>query len=263
MNQIKFIATDMDGTLLNEHKQLPQDFMAVFSQLKQKGILFAAASGRQYQSLENTFAEVKDDVIFIAENGTLVMHKGQELAATTLPKEEVHAFIRAANRVPNVHIVLCGKKSAYVETTDRQALAEIRNYYHQLTAVSDLFTVEDDFIKVAVLHFTSTEQCVYPVVAPLFAASHQVVVSGEIWLDFMHKDASKGAAIKALQAQFDFSYEQSMSFGDYLNDAEMLAETYHSYAMENAHTQIKAIARFQAPSNQQAGVLTVIRQQVL
>ena len=53
-SSIKFIATDMDGTLLNDDKALPADFYAVFNQLDAKNILFAAASGRQYQSLANT-----------------------------------------------------------------------------------------------------------------------------------------------------------------------------------------------------------------
>ncbi|CAH6850437.1 hypothetical protein VCHA36P166_10247 [Vibrio chagasii] len=55
-----------------------------------------------------------------------------------------------------------------------------------------------------------------------------------------------------------FTYEQTMSFGDYLNDYEMLKESYHSYAMENAHPKLKEIARFGAPSNVDAGVFQVL-----
>jgi hydroxymethylpyrimidine pyrophosphatase-like HAD family hydrolase len=54
-----------------------------------------------------------------------------------------------------------------------------------------------------------------------------------------------------------------MSFGDYLNDLEMLKASYHSYAMDNAHPKIKEIARFQAPSNREAGVFTVIQRELL
>ncbi|KOO11836.1 HAD family hydrolase, partial [Vibrio xuii] len=76
---IKFIAADMDGTLLDENSQLNPEFFDVYQQLTEKGIIFSAASGRQYYSLRETFAPVKDDMMFIAENGTLVMHKGEEL----------------------------------------------------------------------------------------------------------------------------------------------------------------------------------------
>jgi HAD superfamily hydrolase (TIGR01484 family) len=79
---IKLIATDMDGTLLNDQGQLPEDFAATFLRLKEKNIIFAAASGRQYFSLRETFLAVKKDVLFIAENGTLLIYK-EELQELT------------------------------------------------------------------------------------------------------------------------------------------------------------------------------------
>ncbi|XEI33911.1 Cof-type HAD-IIB family hydrolase [Aeromonas veronii] len=262
-NSIKFIATDMDGTLLNSQKALPADFFEVFGRLQQQGVLFAAASGRQYHSLADTFAAIKDQMVFIAENGTYVVYQGKELHSALIAQQDAYRMIAAVRAIPGSHLVLCGKQLAYTETKCQQALSEIKNYYHSLRQVDDLLAIDDEFIKVAVLNFNSTERHVYPVVAPQFADSHQVVISGEHWLDFMHKEASKGTAIKKLQTLFDFNFEQSMSFGDFLNDVEMLKETYHSYAMANAHPDIKRLARFSAPGNDEQGVTTVIRQQVL
>ncbi|SKA56909.1 Cof-type HAD-IIB family hydrolase [Photobacterium toruni] len=262
-SSIKFIATDMDGTLLSDEKRLPADFYDIFNQLDAKNILFAAASGRQYQSLVNTFEPIKDKMLFIAENGTLVMHHGKELYSSTIPTSEIHTIINSIKTIDNTFIVLCGKNSAYTETTDAQALEEIKKYYHNLEFVDDLLMVDDEFIKIAVLNFNGTEQQVYPIIAPLYSQTHQVVISAQVWLDVMHKTASKGAAIKELQRIFDFTFEESMSFGDFLNDVEMLKETYFSYAMDNAHPEIKQLARFHAPSNNEQGVMTIIKEQVL
>ncbi|OBU12796.1 HAD family hydrolase [Photobacterium aquimaris] len=262
-SSIKFIATDMDGTLLNDNKQLPDNFYDVFNELHAKNIIFSAASGRQYQSLVNTFEPVKDKMLFIAENGTLVMYQGKELYSSTIPTSEIHAIITSVKAIENTFIVLCGKNSAYTETTDPQALEEINKYYHNLEIVSDLLAVDDEFIKIAVLNFNGTEQQIYPIIAPLYSQTHQVVVSAKVWLDIMHKTASKGSAIKELQRIFNFTFEESMSFGDFLNDVEMLKETYFSYAMDNAHPKIKQLARFHAPSNNEQGVMTVIKTQVL
>ncbi|MCD9480369.1 Cof-type HAD-IIB family hydrolase [Photobacterium phosphoreum] len=262
-SSIKFIATDMDGTLLNDEKALPADFYHVFNELDAKNVLFAAASGRQYQSLVNTFEPIKDKILFIAENGTLVMYQGKELYSSTIPTPEIHTIINSIKAIDNTFIVLCGKNSAYTETTDEHAIEEIKKYYHNLEFVTDLLAVDDEFIKIAVLNFNGTEQQVYPIIAPLYAQTHQVVISAKIWLDVMHKTASKGAAIKELQRIFDFKFEESMSFGDFLNDIEMLKETYFSYAMDNAHPEIKQLARFHAPSNNEQGVMTIIKQQVL
>ena len=48
---IKLIATDMDGTLLNSKNEIQDGFYEVFNKLEEKGIIFAAASGRQYYNL--------------------------------------------------------------------------------------------------------------------------------------------------------------------------------------------------------------------
>ncbi len=128
-------------------------FYDVFDALHTKDVLFSAASGRQYQSLVNTFEPVKDKMVFIAENGTLVMYQGKELYSSTIPTSEIHTIITRVKAIDNTFIVLCGKNSAYTETTDTQALEEINKYYHNLEIVSDLFAVDDEFIKIAVLNF--------------------------------------------------------------------------------------------------------------
>ena len=48
---IRFIASDLDGTLLDEKKQLPEEIFGVLGQLHERGDLFAPASGRQLVQL--------------------------------------------------------------------------------------------------------------------------------------------------------------------------------------------------------------------
>ncbi|CAM4403588.1 hypothetical protein VIAG107301_15325 [Vibrio agarivorans] len=50
---IKFIASDMDGTLLDQYGRLDPELFEIILQLESKGILFSAASGRQYYSLRS------------------------------------------------------------------------------------------------------------------------------------------------------------------------------------------------------------------
>lgn len=253
----------MDGTLLNEMGKLDPEFFNVYQQLSEKGILFAAASGRQYYSLMQTFAPIKNDMLFIAENGTLVMHRGEELYSCTIEKSSIHNIVAQARTIDKAHIVLSGKKSAYIETRDSRALEEIQKYYHRCENVEDLLSVEDEFIKVAICHFDGSEANIYPTINDKFGHDHKVVVSAKIWLDVMNNNASKGAAIEHLQEKLEFGYNETMSFGDYFNDVEMLEASYYSYAMENAHKGVIKHARFRAPSNHDSGVLTVIKRHVL
>lgn len=259
LDSIKFIASDMDGTLLDQYGRLDPEFFDLFLRLEEKGILFSAASGRQYYSLRDTFAPIQDRILYVAENGTLVIHNDKELYSCTIPKAEVAEIIKVARTIDGANIVLCGKRSAYIETGDQKSLEEFQKYYHRCETVADLLEVDDEFIKVAICHFEGSEELVFPSMDAQFGESHKVVVSAKIWLDIMNAQASKGAAIQHLQQMMNFTPAETMAFGDYLNDLEMLQVSEHSYAVANAHEEIKKIARFSAPSNQEAGVLTVLK----
>ena len=66
---IKLIASDLDGTLLKEGTMdINPEIYDIIRKLKAKGIVFAAVSGREYDSIERVFAPVKDDIYFIAGN---------------------------------------------------------------------------------------------------------------------------------------------------------------------------------------------------
>ena len=84
---IKLIASDLDGTLLQGSPQVSPEMLELIPQMKASGILFAVASGRQYYSLKNLFSPVWEDMLFICENGALIMQGGQELSADQIPRE--------------------------------------------------------------------------------------------------------------------------------------------------------------------------------
>ena len=71
---IKLIATDMDGTLLNSKNEIQDGFYEVFNKLEEKGIIFAAASGRQYYNLLKRFEFFwKIKIQLVNSNGLVIM----------------------------------------------------------------------------------------------------------------------------------------------------------------------------------------------
>ena len=259
---IRLIACDMDGTLLDDDDAIHDEFWPLIETLYARGIIFCPASGRQYSSLLNRFEPIADDLIFIAENGTYVIQKGVELSSDPLSLDDARSMIRVARdlkrREPGVNMVLCGKRSAYIESTDQAFNNEIAKYYLQLEIVDDLLTVEDDILKVAIFAFQSSERVTYPAFER-FSGIHQVVVSGQHWLDVMVKDANKGSGIRHIQEKLGITRDQTMVFGDFLNDMEMMDEATYSFAMANAHPALKERARYLSPGNADNGVVRTIK----
>ena len=93
---IKMVASDLDGTLLIGGRQtLPEEIFPLVKELKNMGILFVAASGRQYANMRNLFAPVKDEMAFISENGGLAVQNEKLLYCDSFDKELVREIIQA------------------------------------------------------------------------------------------------------------------------------------------------------------------------
>ena len=259
---IRLIACDMDGTLLDDEHAIHDDCWPLIDALHARGIIFCPASGRQYYNLLERFEPIADEVIFIAENGTYVVRHGVELCSDGLDADVVRELIGQVRTLDSgaaeVGAVLCGKRSAYIERRDAAFLEQVRKYYHRLEIVDDLLAIKDDFLKVAVFDFESSERVSAPAFAR-FRSSHQVVVSGAHWLDVMAPQANKGTGLRRIQESLQISREQTMVFGDFLNDLEMMDEAAYSFAMANAHPVLKARARFLSPGNTDNGVVRTIK----
>jgi Cof subfamily protein (haloacid dehalogenase superfamily) len=252
----------MDGTLLDGQGQVHEHFWPLAAELKRRGILFCPASGRQYFTLREQFADIATDMVFIAENGSYVVRHGLELCSDGLDAADAHALIGTMRRSiadgVDAGLVLCGKRSAYVERSDPDFLSRVAPYLAELTVVDDLLDVADDeFLKVSVFDFGNAETSTAPWLAD-FGDTHTVRVSGEHWVDVTSRTANKGRAIRHLQEKFDISVDQTMVFGDFLNDLEMMDAATFSFAMDNAHPELRERASFVAPSNLENGVVRTI-----
>ncbi len=256
-HDVRLVVCDMDGTLLTATGELPEGFVPMRAAMRERGITFVPASGRQYATLAQMFGD--GDGSFVAENGTLVVHEGRSIATSLVEKDAVRHVIELARatRAADVGLVVCGVRSAYIERRDAPFVAEVKKYYASLEIVEDLTVVEDDVLKVAVFDFDDAESTAATVLREV-ARDHQVVVSSTHWVDVMHPEANKGVGVRALQRALGVTPAQTVAFGDYLNDLELLDSAELSFAMANAHPEVLARARFVAPSNRQAGVLAVM-----
>jgi len=259
---IRLIASDMDGTLLDASGAVPERFWPVLERMLAAGIVFVPASGRQYQTLQAVFGD-RSGLVYIAENGTNIVQDGTSIALEPVVGSiitPVVQWVRAtASAGADLGIVVCGAGSAYIERGDDDFVAQVRPYYAALKVVDDVIAAAagDDVLKLAIFDRGRAETRTGPAVRALGLPA-DVVISGDNWVDIMRPGANKGKALVLLQRHLGVTREQTMAFGDFLNDAEMLDAAGHSYAMANAHQSIRDRARHQAPSNLDEGVITSI-----
>jgi len=257
-SEVELIISDLDGTLLNNNHQISSRFFEQFQQLKSLGVKFIAASGRQYHGMAEKFATIKNEITIIAENGAYIVHKGEELDVNAIPSEQVNLLIKIALDLPKTHIVLCGKKRAYFGRSEEGFENIIKEFYPKHQIIENyLDLADDDFLKIAIHHPEGSEAHILPYFSSL-SEDFQLKISDINWLDISLKSTHKGNAIEKIQQQLNIDALNTMAFGDYNNDAEMLTNANFSFAMENAHPNIKAIAKYETTSNENFGVENII-----
>lgn len=262
---IKLIISDMDGTLLNKHDEIDPEFWDIEKRLSKEGVIFSIASGRPYYNLVKKFDQIKDNLLFICENGGFAVYKGQELFSNPMDFKDVDEIAKICNNLKGVITLLCGKKSAYVEK-DRflnnsiETQNEIRRYYNNLELIEDIKEIDDDIVKIAICDILGAETNSYPILEK-YKDRFQVVISGAIWIDLSKLGTNKGMAIEKIQEKLNISQDETMAFGDYLNDYEMMKYAKYSYAMKNAHPELIAISNFiTKDDNNNNGVTNTIKE---
>jgi hypothetical protein len=258
---IKLIVSDMDGTLLDSSKNINPEFWDVYKKIKEKGIIFCIASGRQYYNLVENFEEMKNDLFFIAENGGFVAKGEKEIYSKSLSKDIVSEIIDKSKELRDASVVLGSKHSAYIEDDSDKFRAEISKYYKNIILVDNFKEVEEDILKVAIYDFNRAETNSYSHYKYL-KDKVKIIVSSEHWLDVMHMEVNKGAAVSELQKQLGISKDETLIFGDYMNDYEMMSCAKYSYAMANGHPKLIEKANFKAPSNDENGVVRIIKEYI-
>ena len=256
---IRLVAADMDGTLLDSEKRMPPGMFEAISKLGAQGVRFAAASGRQYYDLLRNFPGLWQEMLFICENGAMTFGGGKLLDIREIPREMLEEPVRLARALPDTYVILCGEQSAWLESDEPVFRENAAMYYARLTRVPDVLEAarDDRICKIAVFHHRTMEREVYPVLRR-FEARFQVALSGDSWVDLMTPGVNKGGAMRRLQESLGLTPDECMAFGDYLNDCELMQAVTYSYGMANAHPALRAVCRFEAPSNDEHGVLRVL-----
>ncbi len=257
---IKLIATDMDGTFLNEKKEFSEEFFIIFEDIKKMNIIFVIASGNQFYHLYNQFLPVSDDLYFIAENGSYITKGKKELKSFCLKTEYVQVVIDILNQFPSLMPMICGKKKTYTFKKYRQYEKIIQNHYDEYAFINYIEDINDEILKFSIHDPMHQVSNYVKDIRKQLPKQLKIVTSGNEWMDIQDVNMHKGVGITFLQEMYQIKREECIAFGDQMNDYELMKSVYYAYAMENAVPDIKNIAYEVISSNEDQGVLKKLKQ---
>lgn len=255
---INIVATDLDGTLLNNHHRFNDAlFGKVLSAIKKQQGHLVIASGEQLDWCERKFSTWQNQLAFVAANGAVVRDDdGQVISTNSFTAADLQAARRALARTGNSLFIVSGVRTAYAL---RQSPANFRQmisfYYPHLQTVNDWAAIQLPIIKVAVAVAEHSERDAARILNSQLGARLQAIVGGNGELDILKTGTGKGPALQILLNRFKKSHKDLLVFGDQLNDATMFRLAGESCAVSNAVPEIKALATKVIQSNDQGAVL--------
>ncbi|RRK11310.1 HAD family hydrolase [Lactiplantibacillus garii] len=261
---VKLIATDMDGTFLDNHGEYDRPrFTKIYRALQQRGIQFVIASGHQAVELADYFADYPD-MWLIGGNGAELLNARVGLSAETFTPSATAQVLAGLAPYPELQLALCGTRTVYVaQNANPSFVAQMRDYYYQLETVADLTTVTEPVVKFDVIcPPEKTDQLVYEL-TPKLAGIAVPVSGGQGSMDLIQPGMHKGRALKRLGQRLGIAPTEMLAFGDGTNDLEMFHYVKTGVAMQNAPANVKANAAAVTGTNLDGGVLSYIEQHVL
>lgn len=267
---VKLIASDMDGTFLNEGGVYDQArFIRLLDRLEAKGIRFVVSSGNNMARLNMIFEGLIDRLDFVSDNGSRVLVGREEIASQALEREDVLALLDYFKghwmdyrlMVSSGDQSFCQQGMIFDMPTAMVTPEQAKAFQDMMIPLADLQRdLPNDISIKKITMMVDVADCdrIMTEFNRDFEGNLTATTSGYGAIDILKTGITKAWGLEQLLRHYGYDSSQLMAFGDGGNDIEMLALAGQAYAMDNAPAFVKAVADAIAPSHKNDGVLQVI-----
>ena len=265
--------SDMDGTLLDDNGQLPEDSVRRLNRLIDKGLNFTVATARNYDSAYPLLRGLNLRHPVILFNGVYLteLHTGANIFFSDFISAEIIKTMMAIVEPRGIDpfIYTYGERhrvyfrsasnpgaQAYVDSmTDDDRMQKVEEFiFSQSERISGFLLIDTGV----------TLEPVYNELRSLFTNDLNIYFAKDVsntgfhWLQSFHQEANKGKMLKRMTQHLGISLLETVVFGDYLNDIDMFKIAGHAIAVENALPEVKSVAQQIIASNVDQGVIAYL-----
>ncbi len=256
---LRLIACDMDGTLLDENKEIPHGTFELICELKAEGVRFCVSSGRPYQFLQSIFEPIVTEMDFVCSNGCNVVIQGKTVDRELHSHEALVRLKRLCDEFDSLHLVVYDEKGdAYLiddptkaarfeETIAKQwdvhpVLGELSP---ETTIMTGTIASDSDISIMDIAYLCNLEMGRDFTFAPVGSNS----------IDVMPAHVNKATGILQVMEYYKVSPRETIAYGDSMNDYDIFRLVGHPTAMANAGYAPKQVATRIIESHTEHGVL--------
>lgn len=281
---MKLIVSDLDGTLLNNEREISVKNAEALNAAKARGIEIAVATGRNYGNAKAVCERAGLKPHIICNNGSFVYSKdGEKLAAMTLDKAHIyhamdwldtrkyfytlctaHAIYIHKDARETVYLDYTNAKNTVKDISIEELKAEFEGFMVMDSAVlidnfAEIVEKEEDFGNITVISLDKDKLQQGREYFRNYQGMAMTVAGNDIF-EMIHTKASKGNALEKLAAHVGVSLGHVMAIGDNYNDLSMLRRAGISVAIGNAEEDVKKVCKYVSRTNDLDGVAHIVEQ---
>ena len=254
---IRLVAVDLDGTLLNDSKQVTEQTAGALACLPSKDVKLIIASARPPRAVRGIYQALGLDTLQINYNGALIWSEPFQRVIFHRPMRgslarDVVEFARDMFEETIVAVEILDKW--YTDRHDPAHTTETGKMFEPdvICAVDELCA--QPVTKLMLMAEPQIILRLEDVLAKSFGDLVTILKTDKDLLQITHPEVSKATALAKVATWYQVPMEQVMAIGDAPNDVGMLQAAGVSVAMDNAHQLVKDVADWVAPSNNDHGV---------
>lgn len=257
---IRLVAMDLDGTLLNQRRELPDRAREVFAEARRAGLLLSFVTGRNGCSVRQLEKALSPSGPHASSGGALVCGNASRpvyaRSAISRPdithivqicrRRNLAFFLQSRNKIvtENGELHLADNPSLFIPcpiTPSRDILAELNFQPLKVTIYGEPETLVDTLQDLEHCH-----------------GCFHVTSTSKFDIEITPFGVNKGSALHKISEVTGVPLRNILAVGDSPNDLSMFKEAGLAAAVGNAHSEVKQAADIIAPTNDQAGVLWLI-----
>jgi Cof subfamily protein (haloacid dehalogenase superfamily) len=249
--QIKLIATDLDGTLLDDSNQISEANTRVLRAAVEQGVTVCIATGRSHSSASQFVTELGiEDSLIISYNGAMIRgyRDAEPLHHVTLPADVAAEIVRySVQQQRYLHYFL--DDTLYVTHMSHWGRVYLARTGDEPVPVGDLRQFEGQSpIKLLISDKPQVISEILPEELERWEELLYVTHSLPEYIEYLHPQATKGEALIWLADHLQIGLEHTMALGDQLNDLPMIQRAGVGVAMPGSCEQVREKADYVASS---------------
>ena len=257
---IKLIACDMDGTLLDDKKKISSRTAKAIAAAMEAGIMFVIATGRMYISAKPYAEQLGLDVPIVTYNGALIRgsRSGKIFYEQPIKKETAQRVLDYCKE-HHYYLQFYVGDACYIKEANAYS-----DYYERIQTIKlnpvgdNLYSAIGEPYKILITSEPEEHDAIMEGFKEHFSEVLHITSSHPQFVELLDPAVNKWATIQKLAAQYNIQPEEIMCLGDSGNDLEMVANAGLGVAVGNAVPEVKHSAKIITASNNEDGVAMAI-----